>query len=361
MAFVQNGTGSVEALGMSNSFDMAVPAMNLREPGTLLGYIRWRLDQMFKNKIRFHYWIIEEDFILGMLLNKFTGDISRTEFPPKKVFDKFLANIDNKLEKPFFAWLHLYPPHDPYLPPQPYKGFFDNSSKFRTKKSIHKLKVSLQGGANVRHSDIATFRARYDEFIRYIDDTFKYFIDELDRREMENTVIILSADHGESFQHGYFIHGGPFLYEEVTHIPLIIKEVGQKRGQIINKIVEQIDIPATILDLANIQPPMWMEGQSLVPLLRGKNLPPRPAFSMNFEENPSRGNPIVKGTIAIWEGNFKLIHYLGKKKTLLFDLKKDPDELINLFDKESVIAQHLLAQIQDNLEMANERISRGNL
>ncbi len=107
-------------------------------------------------------------------------------------------------------------------------------------------------------------RDYYDEFITYIDKKFEDFIKEYEKRKIENTVIILSADHGESFEHGYFTHGGPFLYEQVTHVPLIIKEPGQMKGQTVDTLVEQIDIPATILDLANIPVPSWMEGRSLV-------------------------------------------------------------------------------------------------
>jgi arylsulfatase A-like enzyme len=209
--------------------------------------------------------------------------------------------------------------------------------------------------------EVETLRARYNEFVRYCDKQFEDFITQLTKRgKLKNTVIILSSDHGESFEHGYLTHGNEHLYEQVTNIPLIIKEPDQSEGRIINDIAEQIDIPATILELAHIPVPSWMEGRSLVPLMRGKRLLSRPAFSMNFEKNPSRGHQITKGTIAVWEGDYKLIHYLQEKKSLLFNLKKDPRELNNLFDREPEIGKHLLTLIQDNLKKANERISREN-
>ena len=372
MGFVQNSSASVKALGMSNSFDMVPSYRLLSEPKTLLTYIVSWLNKMFAEKFEFSNWIVKKDFILGMLLNRFTGNIRVTEVPPKKVFDKFFTVFD-KPEKPFFAWIHLLPPHDPYLAPKPYMGFFDNSSNFTTKKSIKRLqkslqkqmsesiprlKVSLQDKTNFRQADVSIFRSRYDEFIKYIDNTFKNFIDELNNRGLKNTIIILSSDHGESFEHGYFIHGGPFLYEQVTHIPLVIKTLGQKKGQIINSLVEQIDVPATILDFANIPVPIWMEGRSLVPLLQELKLPARPAFSMSFTKNLSRGDPIKKGTIAVWENEYKLIYYLEEKAPLLFNLKQDPDELNNLFDNEQEVGQRLLSLIHENLEKANEKISR---
>ncbi|GBE17351.1 hypothetical protein BMS3Abin15_01193 [bacterium BMS3Abin15] len=122
--------------------------------------------------------------------------------------------------------------------------------------------------------------------------------------------------------------------------------------------LEQIDIPATILDLVNIDIPLWMEGRSLVPLMRGGKLPQRPAFSMNFDGNRSRGHQIARGSISVWEGDYKLTHYLEKRESILFNLKQDSEEMSNLFDKEPKIGQHLLGLIQDNLKKANNRIRK---
>jgi arylsulfatase A-like enzyme len=207
---------------------------------------------------------------------------------------------------------------------------------------------------------VDVLRDRYDEFIRYCDKQFEYFISELAKRDvLKNTIIILSSDHGESFEHGYIEHGGLHLYEQVTHLPLIIKEPDQTKGRVINDLVEQIDIPATILDMAGVTVPSWMEGRSLVPLMKGESLPQRPIFSMAFENNPSRGQRIEKGTIAIWKGNYKLIHYLDKNKTLLYNLKEDPKERRNLFDHKPEIAQRLLSLIMENLKRANKKIISG--
>ncbi len=80
---------------------------------------------------------------------------------------------------------------------------------------------------------------------------------------------------------------------------------------------------------------------------------------MNIEKNQSRGHQIGSGTIAVWEGDYKLIRYIEKNRSLLFNLKEDPDELNNLFDREPETGRRLLALIQENLKKANERISRG--
>lgn len=352
IAFVVNPVASVNVLGISKSFDIAPLATEFSIPVSLFrreetvefGLIDRYIYQLFGNKIRLYDWFVQKNFAFGWFINAFLSDDNyQTSVPPKITFDKFLQLIkDTKNIEPFFAWIHLLPPHTPYLPPEPYWGIFDMNI--------------------TQNSDVDLKRIKYDEFIRYCDDQFQYFIEQLSKLGILNrTVIILSSDHGESFEHDYIGHGGYHLYEQVTHIPLIIKEPNQKTGKVIDDLVEQIDIPATILDLAGIPIPSWMEGRSLVPLMRGEKLPPKYIFSMDFKKNPSRGNIIKRGTIAIWKDNYKLIHYLDENKALLFNLKEDPSELKNLFDIKSEIGKELLFVIKKNLKEANERILNSKL
>ena len=119
---------------------------------------------------------------------------------------------------------------------------------------------------------------------------------------------------------------------------------------------EQIDIPATILDMADVPLPSWVEGRSLVPLMQGNSLPPRPVFSMALEGQAIQGQKIAAGKFAIWEGDYKLIYQLEEEKSLLFNLKTDPGELNNLFYKEHDMGQNFLSIIKMNLQKANERI-----
>jgi len=93
-----------------------------------------------------------------------------------------------------------------------------------------------------------------------------------------------------------------------------------------------------------------------LPLLRGEKLTQQPAFSMNFEENPSRGHQITRGSIAVWDGDYKLINYLKRNEYLLFNVRQDPDELDNLIEKEPEIGNHLRNIIKIGLENANRRI-----
>ncbi|MBI4707197.1 MAG: sulfatase-like hydrolase/transferase [Candidatus Omnitrophica bacterium] len=361
MAFIPNPYASVNALGITNGFEIAPPVSDFKVPRNLsqLVYenILRNLAKLYEGKIKYYDWITREDFIFIKLLKKMSKDVFVTEVPPEMVFSAFLTTLDKSMHKPFFAWLHIYPPHDPYLPPEPYMGMFDPSSDLRTLSSQwYAAEFIDDPGFENRKSAADTLRNRYDEFIRYCDAQFKDFISQLKlRNNFKNTVIILSADHGEGFlEHNYFGHGGA-LWEEVTHIPLIIKEPDRTGGMVIDNLVGQIDISATILDFAGIYTPAWMEGLSLVPLMRGEKLTVRPVFSMVMQSNPTQRGQITKGMVAVWEGDYKLIHNLQENRSLLFDLRRDPDERKNLFDKEPEEGQHLLKILKENLQDVNNK------
>jgi arylsulfatase A-like enzyme len=370
VAFVVNPWASPQKLKVLNSFDISPLATEFfRSTGiiTLDGYQPGVIDILFYkalgDKIRMHDWITE-----GKLLGRLQQFISprhilmnpeytKTAVPPEIVFNKFLKIYDD-LPEPFFAWIHVYPPHTYYLPPKPYRGMFGPYlPPERYKTFVFDTSLNDSDDSQNMHD----LRMLYDEFIKYCDSQFEEFIVQLEKRnKMKDPIVVLSADHGESFQHNYYGHRGPYLYEQLTHLPLVIKEPNQSDGKVIQGVVEQIDIPATILDFAHIPAPLWMEGRSLMPLMRGEELSSRPVFSMYFEQNPSRGHQITKGLVAVWEGDYKLIHSLENGSSLLFNLKNDPEELKNVIDSNPETGEHLLDLIKTNLNKANERIRSDN-
>jgi arylsulfatase A-like enzyme len=320
------------------------------------GHIDKTLSMLFGKNIKLYDWIIKDNFILSKFVTvidkTLLGGVSGFQSSDRrhglfydidKQFNKVLEDIGNGPPEPFFTWVHLYPPHTPYdKTPEPYKGIFTSSLTLKGKNLSEEEK---------KNHDIVMNRARYDEYIKFCDEKFKEFIeDKRLKKHMNNTVIILSSDHG--------MLENPVLHKLLVNIPLIIKEPDREEGLIVNDLVEQIDIPATILDLAKIPIPYWIEGRSLVPIMRGKRLSPKRAFSVTFQGN-SIWDIINKGSIAVWEGDYKLIHILEKNKSFLYNIKEDPDELKNIFYIEKEIGQHLLNVIHKNLERANEKIRMG--
>jgi arylsulfatase A-like enzyme len=362
VAFIVNPWASTAKLGMLDSFDISPLSVDFNREermltfdGDLPGMIDNLLYRVFGDKIKKYSWVTENRLLgvlqpiiapISILMNP---EISRTAFPPEKAFNRLL-DIYDSLPEPFFVWVHVYPPHAYCLPPEPYRGMFGPS--FPPERFNGDI-------LNDEPHNLRDNRILYDEFIRYCDSQLEEFLKQLEEKDKhQNTTVILTSDHGESFQHGVYGHGGVDLYEQHTHIPLIIKERKQTDGEEVHRLVEQIDIPATILDLAGIPVPDWMEGRSLVPLLRGAVFPHQPAFSMFLRLNRSRGHRITKGTIAVWEGKYKLIHYLEDGRSLLFNLLQDPEELDNLIDEEPEIGRNLLELIKKNLAEANRGIKK---
>ena len=180
MAFVVNPAASVDVLGVANSFDIAPLITEFSSPislfGHRFGFIDALLYRLFGEKIRLHEWIIkiiQKTIILNRIMKSelFFQDFSETTAPPEKAFNRFLSIVDNNPPEPFFAWIHLFPPHGSYLPPAPYMGMFDSSLNLRTYGS--QMNGYNKDFPQELQPTVEILRARYDEFIRYCDKQFE--------------------------------------------------------------------------------------------------------------------------------------------------------------------------------------------
>ena len=254
---------------------------------------------------------------------------------------------------PFFLWVHLLPPHSPYATPEPFAGRYDPSSARRGRFDSTPPWQFL-----AREKNISQFAGRYDEAISYVDSKIGMFVDWLGNKGLlQDTLLIVSADHGESFSHNYGGHGGPMLHEDLIRIPLIIKEPRQTMGKRLDTLSEQIDLMPTILNLADVPVEDSVEGRSRVPALRGEKTE-GPVFSMNFEQN-SRFKELTTGSVAMIEGKWKYVHYRGpihypmmpKLVDSLHDLEADPGENTNLIAEQPAIATRMRTAIKDRLRV----------
>ncbi len=249
----------------------------------------------------------------------------------------WLRNVDKS--KPVFLWVHLFPPHSPYAAPAPWLGRFDPSPDYRNIASTEPHWAYLQSA--VPAAEARTLEARYDESVAYVDHYAGEFLRQAQQLLGENTVFVVTADHGESFAHGYGAHTGPGLYDEIIHVPLIIKLPGQSVGRRSSLIAEQVDLAPTLAEVAGFAPPSSWEGRSLLGACSATDTalhePDKPVFSMNFEENP-RHAALTTGSVAVIDGPWKLVHYMGrlryplmpKLQDQLYDLTADPAEHTNL-------------------------------
>ncbi|HEX6309658.1 MAG TPA: sulfatase [Longimicrobiales bacterium] len=155
--------------------------------------------------------------------------------------------IDEDSDRPFFAFVNYFDVHDPYLPPQPYRTRYAASSgaggilNWRVGRSDPPLEP-----AQVR-SEIDA----YDGALAYLDEAIGALRADLEQREMlDNTILIVVSDHGESFgEHGWFLHGHS-LYLEQLRVPLIIRWPGHvPAGRRVRQPVSIAHVPAAIMDL----------------------------------------------------------------------------------------------------------------
>ncbi|GAB4538039.1 MAG: hypothetical protein Fur0020_06840 [Thermodesulfovibrionia bacterium] len=353
-AFVQNNSAHPKTLGIGNFFDVNDPSYTFWRFHS--GLVRWYA-RFFINRNIVAKWVISENPFVKMLnirplRHPIYGAVIRSE----DVYERFFDTISRGREGPFFAWIHLYPPHDLYLPPKPYIGMYGDAERFTTLEEQVDSNLLHREYGHERQKDVDIMRKRYDEFILYSDQAFKGFINRLEGTiDMSNTIIILTSDHGESFTHGFMGHNYFKFHEPLIHVPLIIKLPNMVYGRITDTLVEGIDIAPTILDLAGIPIPEWMEGRSLVPLFVGGEIEKKPIFSMQLIKNPViKKKPIGRGTFAILDEDHKLIYDLKEKRVSLFNINTDHGEIHDISKEKSVIVTNLLRILEDELSRLNK-------
>ena len=121
--------------------------------------------------------------------------------------------------------------------------------------------------------------ARYDETILKVDEYLGRLFAELERRGVwDDCVIVVTGDHGESFEHGFYGHG--VLWEDVIHVPLLVKlPGGQHGGRRVSQSVQLVDVYPTLYELASGRSDApFLHGRSLLPLMRDEAVEPRPTF-----------------------------------------------------------------------------------
>jgi arylsulfatase A-like enzyme len=304
------------------------------------------------------------------LAARFRPAVDNEEHDPRLATEPalhWLATVDRS--KPVFLWVHLFPPHSPYAAPSPWLGEFDDSPEDRdvaeTEPSWGWIQTQLSS------EQVYTLAARYDEAMVFSDYYSGQFLQRVLQLLGPNTAIIVTADHGESFSHGYGAHTGPGLYNEITHIPLILKLPGETTGRRCDDVVQQADIAPTLAALAGVPAPASWEGRSLVDACAPGQADPaadRPIFTMNFEQNP-RFAPLRTGSVAVIDGRWKLIHYMGKLHypfmppslhDELYDVVADPDERYDLAARQPAVVQRLLGLIDTALAQHGGKVVPGS-
>jgi arylsulfatase A-like enzyme len=272
--------------------------------------------------------------------------------PAELVFERARPLLErHDIKQPRFLWAHILPPHDPYLPPLPYRGSFLSGNRLNHNYDFLELRTDVPPSG----VSVAELRARYDENISYADHVVGNFVDWLDQTgRLDRSIVIVTADHGESFEHNWLTHGSPYLYNSLIRVPLLVHLPGQEQGSRIGQVAEQVDLLPTILELIGGQAPIWGEGTSLKTTLEGKQIPHRLVFSMTLDPNSSF-KPITQGTVAVIDDDFKYIDRLGTQEVSLYRYRTDPLEEQNLVASEPAVTARMKALLANKLNEINSR------
>ena len=220
----------------------------------------------------------------------------------------------------FFLWIHTFAPHAPYFPDPPYLGrFLDPRANLGTIGGKMYPRYPASDQPNVDNT-----RLRYDEMVAEADGAFGTFMAEMERSgRLRDTAVIVSADHGESFEGGFFGHDFGYQTRPVIHVPLIVRMPGQEHGRQITSIADQTALAPTLLDIAGLDKPEWMYGQSLLPWLTDDSAGDRDgmAFTQYLATN-SVFKPIDSGTVGVIHGKHQYVLNLFTGKGQLRGLEE---------------------------------------
>ncbi len=211
---------------------------------------------------------------------------------------------------PFFIWIHLYDPHDPYDPPAPFSRRFA--------------------------------RAPYDGEIAYTDSSLGTLFQFLKSRALyQESLIVVIGDHGEALgAHGESTHG-VFLYDETIRVPFLLKLPGnQFAGKFVAAPVELVDFAPTALAVLGFTPPATFQGISLLGIVEGKSA--GRAWAYSETEYPSRAFG-WSALAALRTGRYL---FVLAPRPELYDLSSDPQSRVNLASENSATASQLRSELE---------------
>jgi len=250
----------------------------------------------------------------------------------------------SEVKTPFFLFIHVHEPHDPYDSPYAVENSGTSENDLATLRKFPPAVYGYYPHSLQRIADI--YRKRYEESIRFLDSELAKFVRLLQADFWSNNLLLIfTADHGESFERGYMNHGEE-LYENSTHVPLIVKFPFQTQGGKIRGLVQSADIAPTILRVANIPVPTWMHG---LPLESDKLPGARDSIAVNFKHPLENTHYPLPTQLAIWWKQYKLIVGCDGLRTELYNLDEDQKEATNLALGNPALVKQLKSQLAARL------------
>jgi len=285
-------------------------------------------------------------------------------------------------QKDFTPWMfsvNIYQPHPPYYPTQEYLKHYDPAKMPAPAYQEGELgnkpvfqRIDHEGGyAGTSLSFTKTsadahkqLTAAYYAMIEQVDTEVGRMLRVLEETgQADNTIVIFMSDHGEMLgDHGIY-QKGPYFYDCLTRVPLIIRWPKRfKAGLKVDSLVEMVDLAPTLLDAAGIPEPVGMQGRSLMPLLTGKTTEHRDSVYMEYLDAnaPYQTPPMLTGVRTT---DWKLTYCNDPKSGELYDLVHDPGEFHNLWnspqhkDVQQAMLQKLVSRMIETTDPLPDRHS----
>jgi len=279
----------------------------------------------------------------------FDGGIERT-------FETAFAWLAEHRDERFFLLVHTYEAHMPYLR-ETFCGDLDpgNIGRHFTEETHQSL---ANGELRLTPDELDYLEALYDGGVHECDRWVGRLVDELETLGLgEETVVILTSDHGEELTEGRFpAHAGDHghaLFDYLLRVPLIVADPRASRSGIrrVSSQVRSMDVLPTVLELLGVNRPADIEGRSLVPLMRGEESTERPARGGNPEVGPPRDFVRRDGVklIRLREEVEPDSPFAHLPELRLYDLASDPTEESNLAPEREALVHALLEQLEREL------------
>lgn len=258
---------------------------------------------------------------------------------------KVAADFVAKLPEPFFLFIHVHEPHNPYVSPPPFRNKYAKLDYDKVEEKIpsdyySRYKPELQ-------PFVDAWKDHYDEAIEYLDFELGRFVSQIKRsRKASHSLLIITGDHGESFERGFLNHGED-LYESSIHVPLVIQFPGQSRGYRSNAPVQSVDITPTILHTAGIAVPNWADGAVIDEHADWRE---RYRVVVNYKDPDRSGIHEMPTKLAIRYGQDKLIVSCDTGGSELYDIEQDPAESRDQSESNAPAARKLWRKLRHYLD-----------
>jgi arylsulfatase A-like enzyme len=316
----------------------------------------------------------------GVKLPRFPrDDVWGMPIDPKYTQTAWCADVANRFMRdqkgkstPWMMSVNIFQPHHPFYPTEEYlhrvdpskvpapaykEGELENKTPFQ--RTDHQGAYGGHGLSFAKTSpeEHLKMTAAYYAMIEQVDTELGHMLDTLEETgQADNTIVIFMSDHGEMLgDHGIYLKG-PYFYDCLTRVPLIIRWPQHfKAGLKVDALVEMIDLAPTLVESAGIPIPAGMQGRSLTPLLTGQTTEHRDSVYMEFF-NANFTYPITPMLTAVRTERWKLNYCDIAKYGELYDLKNDPQEFTNLWndphsaDSKEMMMETLMTRMIDGLD-----------